>query len=546
LARRAGVFNLLDDSWLPVRRADGRASNIRPADLTSDIENNSIFALDWPRPDFRIACLEFLIGLIATACPPADDDDAWAEGWEAPPSPETLTAAFAPITHAFNLDGPGPRFLQDLEELPGKSDTPETLLIEAPGEATRGKNTALLVKPGRITCLSRPAATMSLFTLQCYAPSGGRGNLTSVRGGGPLSTLVLPGIEDCPLWHAVWANVVAGQRAQPAELPRIFPWLAPTRTSDRFLATTPAESHPLQAFWGMPRRIRLDFTENAAGLPCDLTGAVDPVIVSGWRQRPNGVKYLYWHHPLSPQSKDKGGGWRPIHPQPGGIGYRHWVAIAVGDQAGSRRPARCIADWHSRVKDVPASVRRDSRLLAAGYDMDKMKARAFVESEMPLPGSDPAAAEALATLARGLVDAAEITARALRFAVHDALFRRDKKLDRAPLAAVYEAFWAATQDRFFGLLRESGGDGEEALTAAGPVWRSALRTAALDLFDEAAPLDPFAASFDPRRIVEARCNLFRTLEGRSAMGTKLFEALLLSSPEPKARSARRTKAKEPA
>ena len=100
-----------------------------------------------------------------------------------------LDAAFAPLVHAFDLDGPGPRFLQDIEDLPGEPDTPETLLIEAPGGSTRRKNTALLVKPDRVTRLSRPAAAMALFTLQCYAPAGGRGNLTSLRGGGPLTTL---------------------------------------------------------------------------------------------------------------------------------------------------------------------------------------------------------------------------------------------------------------------------------------------------------------------------------------------------------------------
>ena len=35
-----------------------------------------IIAIDWPRPDFRMATLELLIGLLATACPPRDHD-AW-------------------------------------------------------------------------------------------------------------------------------------------------------------------------------------------------------------------------------------------------------------------------------------------------------------------------------------------------------------------------------------------------------------------------------------------------------------------------------------
>jgi CRISPR system Cascade subunit CasA len=506
---------------------------IRPTDITSDIGNNPIVAIDWPRADFRVACIEFLIGLVATACPPADDEETWIEGWQDPPTPARLREAFAPIAPVFEFDGPGPRFLQDLDELPGASGIPEMLLIEAPGENTRRKNTALIVKPDRVLRLSRPAAAMALFTLQCYAPSGGRGNLTSVRGGGPLTTLAFPGIDRCPLWYLIWANVPAGRPPTKAELPRVFPWLAPTRTADRFPATTPREAHWLQAFWGMPRRIRLEFDDNAEGLPCDVTGAVDQVIVTGWRQRPNGVKYVAFDHPLSPRYKDtKGGGWLPVHPQPGGIGYRDWVAIALGDAAGTRLPAPSITNWYIRSQTVDELSGRRSRLFAAGYDMDNMKARSFVESEMWLPGTDAGTTKALAEVARRMVAAAEIVAQALRRAVRDALYSRDTKGDSAPLATVYETLWAATDDRFFELVRNPEVDWDETLKPLAE-WRKTLRGAALDLFDQAAPLDPSAASFDPRRIVEARRNLVFTLEGYGSPGTKLFAELLMPLPEAK-------------
>lgn len=534
------MLNLITDPWLPARRANGQAEHIRPFEITTGISTNPVVAIEWPRADFRVACIEFLIGLIATACPPADDDDAWVEGWENPPSVDALLEAFSSLAPAFNLDGPGPRFLQDFDELPGEPDSPETLLIEAPGANTRRNNTALLVKSGRITRLSRAAAAMSLFTLQCYAPSGGRGNLTSVRGGGPLTTLALPGVNPCPLWRVIWANTPRVTQPRPADLSRVFPWLAPTRTADRFPATTPEQAHALQAFWGMPRRIRLDFAENAGSLPCDLTGVVDAAIVTGWRQRPNGVKYVAWEHPLSPAYKDnKSGAWLPVHAQPGGIGYRHWVAIAVGDEAGTRRPARAISDWRARSVNVLPSG-GSPRLLAAGFDMDNMKARAFVESEMPLPGTEPEASETLAKVARRLVDAAGIVGSALRSTVRQARFT-DASTDSAPLAAVHESFWAATQDRFFGLLTKADvGDWEAVLDAAASSWREVLKRVALRLFDEAAPLDPSTVSFDPKRIVEARRNLFWVLDGRGPMGGRLFEALQLPSPEPKGKQRHRS------
>ena len=122
---------------------------------------------------------------------------------------------------------------------------------------------------------------------------------------------------------------------------------------------------------------------------------------------------------------------------------------------------------------------------------------------------------------------------ALRRAVRDALYSRDTKADSAPLAAVYEAFWRATHDRFFALLREVQGDWEMTLNTLAPEWRRVLGGAALALFDEMAPLDPTAASFDPTRIVKARRNLALTLKGYDANGKRLFAELLLALPETK-------------
>jgi len=435
--------------------------------------------------------------------------------------------------------------MQDLEDLPGESDPPESLLIEAPGENSRRNNTALLVKLGRVAYMSRAAAAITLFTLQTYAPAGGRGNLTSIRGGGPLTTLAIPGSDKpLPLWYLIWANVPQSREGPPSrdKLFRVFPWFADTRTADRFPRTTPADAHPLQAFWGMPRRIRLDFAANPSGVQCDLTGAVDDIVVVGWRQRPNGVRYFAWDHPLSPTYKDtKSGGWLPVHPQPGGIGYRHWVAIAVGDARNT--PAPCITTWRRRASDL-AEQARMARLLAGGYDMDNMKARGFVESEMPLPGTGDALAQAsMDDLARGLVQAANEVAYALRRAIRNASYPGDTSLDTAPIAAAYETFWTATQGLFFMHLTTASAT----LDTVAPAWRDRLRRTALELFDQAAPLNPSAASFDPVRIVRARRDLLGTLSGYGPFGKKLFSALRLPEPEQaKTRRSARAKIKETA
>src|SRR5207237_2072121 len=105
-----------------------------------------------------------------------------------------------------------------------------------------------------------------------------------------------------------------------------FPWLAPTRTSNPKAggrATKPADAHALQAYFGLPRRIRLEF-----GGPgrCDLTGRDDERTVVGFRMRNYGAQYVDWKHPLSPHYRQKvGDSWIPVHGQPGGIGWRDWI-----------------------------------------------------------------------------------------------------------------------------------------------------------------------------------------------------------------------------
>ncbi len=533
-------FNLLHEPWLPVQRRDGRREWIAPAQITDDLQRNPVVDVDWPRPDLRVATYEFLIGLLATACPPADEEE-WLERWNNPLAPDELAAAFAPLASAFDLDGSGPRFMQDLDAV-AVSDTGNTieqLLIEAPGEQTIDDNKTLFVKANRIEQLSRATAAIALYTLQTYAPSGGSGNLTSLRGGGPLTTLALPGGVPS-LWNTLWANVPQGKRPAARDLPRAFPWLAPTRTADRYPATSPAQAHPLQAFWGMPRRIRLAFTTNEAKRPCDLIGTIDAVHVTGWGQRPNGIKYVAWDHPLAPAYKDtKGGGWLPVHPQADGIGYRHWAALVAGDMSGNRRPAPIIVAWQTRQLDLSDDV-RDARLFAAGYDTDNMKARGFVESEMPLPGTaDAATAGATAFLAQHLIAAAEIVAQKLRSAVRKTV---RKGGDVASATTAYEALWAATQGAFFQTLRDvvqpAGAPVEHALKGVAQEWQQRLSGIALRLFAEAAPLD--LSSGDPARIVSARRGLSLTTNGYGADGKKLFSTLLLSAPTSKKSKARKS------
>jgi CRISPR system Cascade subunit CasA len=531
-----GLLNLLNDAWLPVRRSRSGADTIAPAQLTERLDYDPVVAVDWPRADFRIAALEFLIGLLATACPPADPD-AWLEGWRAPPTPEVLQAAFAPIAHAFNLDGDGPRFLQDAEELGPKRLPVERLLIEAPGEKAWESNTDLLVKRNRVQRLGIPAAAMALYTLQSWAPKGGRGNFTGLRGGGPLTTLVLP--QTAPLlWKMLWANVACGTRPESADLPSVFPWLDQNGASRGLRVVTPLTVHPLQCWWGMPRRVRLDFEHGDIPIACDITGVLDRVHLVGWRQRPGILHYETWAgaHPLTPVRQDKPG--KPVfavHPQAGGIGYRHWLGLVFEDKDGRNRPAEVIGDWRYRWADAGCGVETDgSRILAAGFDMDDAKARSFVETEMPLPAlADRKAQEELGLLAERLVKAAELVASLLRVAVRAALLG-----DGEGLSSIREQFWERTEPVFFAQLRTATSRHFAEPFPEYAEWLRRLRGTALDLFDEAAPLSADSGAAAPR-IAKARRDLLFALLGYDKRGHALFVQLALALPETKVRKGKR-------
>jgi len=114
-----------------------------------------------------------------------------------------------------------------------------------------------------------------------------------------------------------------------------------------------------------------------------------------------------------------------------------------------------------------------------------------------------------------LVLSAEQVAKLLRSAVLAALFSAGATVQRdlELLATVREQLWAQTEPAFFGALeREAKRGPASSERTAERGWQKLLRTAALALFDEAAPMEPDAAPLvrvgkSVPRLVRARRNL---------------------------------------
>lgn len=505
-------FNLIHEDWLPVRRADGTRLRVAPWRIVEGWSDNPIVAVDWPRPDFNGATLEFLIGLLATAFAPKDRKE-WLARWNRPPAPEELHEAFERVAFAFDLDGDGPCFMQEFGNFVSPSDRDiASLMVDQPGEKSIERHADHFVKHGAISAISRASAAIALYTVQAYSPAGGRGFLTSMRGGGPLTTLVVADRSDgaAGLWDWLWPNVPDATWPDWTNEPaKVFPWLARTRSSREFTVTTPEHGHFLQAFWGMPRRVHLVFNPSG-NRACDLEGPPDDKVAVGWTTLQHGVSYEGWVHPLSPYTKTEAA--EPPNPtkgNPGGVTYRHWLGLVQEDAENGRQPAACVKRF--REDRAESAEIAGVRLVAFGYDMDKMKARCWYQAEIPVPSVAADRRQNFETLAAQAVRAANEAEGFTRSAVKRASFARPTDVS-GDFSAFADRFSKDTEAGFSRLLNAfARHDGDDARLRE--EWLATLRRAALAIFDDAVPSEGIEEGAW-RRVVEARKNLVAQLNGK--------------------------------
>src|SRR5690606_10811453 len=107
----------------------------------------------------------------------------------------------------------GLAFLQDFTVLDDEPKELAALLIDAPGGKTLKDNLDHFVKGGTLAGACASCTASALFTLQTNAPSGGVGHRVGLRGGGPLTSLLLPENVHASLWQKLWLNVLTEELA---------------------------------------------------------------------------------------------------------------------------------------------------------------------------------------------------------------------------------------------------------------------------------------------------------------------------------------------
>ena len=505
-------MNLIEDPWIPVSRESGKNELIAPWQITET--SDRIIAINAVRPDFNGSLMQFLIGLLQTAAAP-EDEYKWASWMEAPPSPEILRDYFSRYTKAFEVHGEKGSFMQDIEEFDSEPKHIGMLLIDFPGEIALAENRDHFIKSETIEVLCTRCGVTALLTLQINSPQGGSGHLTSLRGGGPLTTLVVSDPESGELrndlWTNLWLNVLElnkipyhdGNSGRNA-CSDIFPWMAKTRTSEKNTGrnTTPMDVNPLQMYWGMPRRVRILWDKVTCGY-CDLCGTYSEKLISHYKTRKYGINYKgAWQHPLSPYYLKKGkkeepDQWLPRRPQQGGFTYKNWLSVAFDSET---EHSAIVVKHRSGLINLPGF---QFRLYAFGYRMDTAKARCWYETTYPLYKVSEDIRSDFSKRVQDLTEATGEFAKIVQDSVKQAWFGKNAG-NKSP-SFLTELFYQRTESDFWFVVRELRENTEIEILHK---WHRILCKASVEIFDYWTARGDFAQA-DPRRIAEARREMLK-------------------------------------
>jgi len=439
------------------------------------------------------------------------------------PTPQRVREKFEVLSPNFNLCGDGYRSFQDISCRDQSSKPIESLIFGMPGENTYKLNRDLFCKRNTIQQLCPSCAAMALMALQVNGPKGGKGHRTGIRGGGPLTSIVLG--RSIP--ETIWLNTIPEDAFylgldddRKDRCQDIFPWMGPLRTSEggsEGLTTGITDVSQLQMFWPMPRRILLDTDTTREGT-CDICGEETSMAFTSMKTKPYGVSYDgSWRHVLTPYEKNSKGDVLPVHLQPGGITYQHWVGLVQNDRDAGREVARVVQRFRNIQASLSDLLPDTLQMWAFGYDFKDVNARCWYDSYMPLVQVPETIKEDYEIYTSQIVRAAQYVNDMVHGCVKDALYKSE--IDGAPLVKnpknltiVKTRFWDETESLFYKTLNDlrHALDLGESVEQVKSGWAIEARKIGLNLFDFYAQTQ-YLDEYRPKAIVAARKRLFMTI-----------------------------------
>lgn len=454
-------MNLLLDPILPVMRRSGKKDVIAVWQLNEGKDDPVDLAAS--RAPSNGALFEFVVSALQTILFP-EDARAWRHYWNHPPSPSFLRKEIERAAFAFELEGDQP-FMQDpkLRSMKKYRKPIQKLLIDGISGNQEKNRADLFTKSGDISSLCKSCAAAALIDLQAHAPQGGAGFYTTLRGGGPFTTVIYcPGRD---LFRSAWANVLEEscfKMSGREDYTKIFPWIGGSK------------KHPLHVYWALPRRVLLD--EPSQG-NCSLCGTSGPVFTH-FISCPGGNKYVEseWRHPLSPYVRDKKNNWLVRATEGDLVGYRHWMGILVDTPQGDGLPAWVVPRWIDR--DIQGE---DIRMWGFGYQCDQASVVRWCEGRIPIVMVPKEKRAAFEKFIRTLVTLAERGREQLQAAIFGALKQSMRPTHRTRASL---SLWPRTEQAFLEHVRAATqGDDQEKLKDS---FASLIRREAMGIFNEAA------------------------------------------------------------
>ncbi|AMX01709.1 type I-E CRISPR-associated protein Cse1/CasA [Microbulbifer thermotolerans] len=514
-------MNLLIAPWLPFRRRDGSQEYL-PVTAMVDPE---IIDLALPREDFQGAAYQFLIGLLQTAMAPEDKEE-WVRLYQTPPSIDELREVLEKWQPAFELDSAGPAFMQDFDLLEdSKASSIEIILVDSPGDNAKKQNRDFFVKGRSNPKFCKACTAISLYNFNSTGQAIGARYRTGLRGGGPITTVVMPVEKNSSLWEKLWLNVIdiefLGCEKPSVESSHTFPWMGPTRTSENDEEVLFDQVHPVHMYWAMPQRMRVIFLSED-GL-CDICGRRSNELAREVRIKTYGYNYKGdWDHYLTPYGKKNNKPNETSYARKAsedGIGYKYWGVLAFEDSDGSGSvPAKCVTDYYQKVEiadDVGIEMPDVFLIWAFGYDLDKGKTRGWYSSYMPLLALSKEAYPLAKIWLKQMISLTEDSSSSLIKAVKEAWFKNPKEV-KGNMGYISASLWETTEHDFYQLLMELG----ERLSGDAPPqrfppeiaahWYRTVTRQAAALFDEFVLSSPLE-QLDMKRITRARKNFKKRL-----------------------------------
>lgn len=289
-------MNLLLDPWIPVRTGQHFQHITYKELLCTDQPDLSV---SLPRDDLEMACLQLLASLTQVIFIPLNDTEL-KQRRNRPLSEAEFDQGVKHFLDWFDLDHPQWPFMQT-KGTKGEWTSIQKLMIGMP-ERTSKSNTAhaFFNSPHEIGKVCGGIAAIALYNQASNSPSFGGGFKGSLRGAGPVSTLV----HDTCLRQCIWRNVLTEKRVRA-----LLPWHQTTKDDDRPVWVRPMNSGKISVesigllrglFW-QPAQVEL--TKRMSSEYCDLSGLHTSQLYDGFtKSRMNYEIVGQWPHPYSPRA----------------------------------------------------------------------------------------------------------------------------------------------------------------------------------------------------------------------------------------------------